>query len=137
MAKGSNVSTSAADTGEMTIISNALFGEDTGAERKPVKAAAARLFANGVSSVVWLGILLIAAAFGIVAYSWGQVADTINVGLQVPYLVSGGITALGLLVVGATLINAAVKRQDATARERQIQELRGVLEDIRSTISGR
>lgn len=131
--------TDVTETGEMTIISESLFPSEEleVVERKPVKAAATRLFANGVSTVVWLGVLCIAAAFGVIAYSWGQVADTINVGLQMPYIVSGGITALALIVVGATLINAAVKRQDATARERQIQELRTVLEDIRSTVSGR
>lgn len=125
------------DTQEMAALSDSLMSASAPEKRKPVKVAAARLFANGVSTVVWLGILLIAAAFGVLAFTWGRVAGTVNVGLQLPYLVSGGISALAMIVVGATLINAAVKRQDATSRERQITELKTVLEDIRSSVSGK
>ena len=133
------------ETGEMAVLSDALFSSDdvvTPLEmvaverRKPAKAAAARLFANGVTTVVWIGIALVGAGFGVLAFTWGRVANTVNVGLQLPYVVSGGISSIALIVVGATLINAAVKRQDATARERQISELRTVLEDIRSSVSG-
>lgn len=128
------------ETQEMSTISESLFTSDAEQEvvtRQPVKAAATRLFANGVSTVVWIGVLLIGAGFGVLAFTWGKVADTINVGLQMPYVVSGGISALALIVVGATLINAAVKRQDAGSRERQLFELRTVLEDIRSSVDGR
>lgn len=95
------------------------------------------LLAGGVNSIVWVGVAFIGVAFLILAFTWGRVANTVNVGLQMPYLVSGGITALGLIVVGATLINAAVKRQDAARRESQIAELRYVLEDIRSVVEGK
>lgn len=106
---------------------------DTQAKTSRVKL----LLAGGVNSVVWVGVAFIGLAFLILAFTWGRVANTVNVGLQMPYLVSGGITALGLIVVGATLINAAVKRQDAARRESQIAELRYVLEDIRSVVEGK
>lgn len=113
------------------------LASDTSADDRVKASRAKLLLAGGVNSIVWAGVVLIGLAFVLIAYTWGRVANTVNVGLQMPYVISGGITSLALIVVGATLINAAVKRQDASRREAQIAELRYVLEDIRSAVDGK
>lgn len=121
----------------MTTESLEILHSDLSADAHPKSSRVKLLLAGGVNAIVWFGVVLIGLAFLVLAFTWGRVANTVNVGLQMPYLVSGGITALGMIVVGATLINAAVKRQDAARRESQIAELRYVLEDIRSAVEGK
>lgn len=72
---------------------------------------------------VYLGVTLIVAGFATIAYTWGRVAGLGSVPLQLPYLVSGGLTAIGLILVGLTVVNIAVLQRDAEARERQVNRL--------------
>ena len=81
---------------------------------------------------VWAGVVLCAAGFGLLVYTWGRVAGLLNVALQLPYVVSGGFTAIGLILVGLALVNIASKRQDAAERSRQLSELRELLSEMRS-----
>lgn len=85
--------------------------------------------------LTYLGILVVTAGFVVVLVTWGIVAGMTAVPLQLPYLLSGGLTGLGLIVVGVTLINVNVKRQDAAARERQMGQLREVLGEIKSLLA--
>ena len=83
---------------------------------------------------IWAGVVLCAAGFVLIVYTWGRVAGLLNVGLQLPYIVSGGFTALGLILVGLTMVNVATKRQDAVERTRQLTELRELLAEMRSAL---
>ena len=91
---------------------------------------------RGAGLGVWIGLLVAAAGFGLIALTWGKTASLVDVAAQVPYLVSGGLTGLGLILVGVLLVNLAVKRRDARERERQQQELREALERLRAAIEG-
>src|SRR5213078_3689747 len=83
---------------------------------------------------VWAGVALCAVGFGLLVYTWGRVAGLLNVALQLPYVVSGGFTSIGLILVGLTLVNVATKRQDAAERSRQLSELRELLSEMRSRL---
>jgi hypothetical protein len=48
-----------------------------------------------------------------------------------PYLISGGLAGLGMIMVGLTIINVAAKRRDAALREQQIQLLASALRELR------
>ena len=85
--------------------------------------------------LTYLGILVTAAGFVVILLAWGRVAGQTAVPLQMPYLLSGGLTGLGLILIGVTLINVNVKRQDAAARERQMGQLREVLGEIKSLLA--
>ena len=61
-------------------------------------------------------------------------AALLNVALQLPYIVSGGFTGLGLILVGLMVINVATKRQDSAERTRQLTELRELLAEMRSAL---
>lgn len=87
------------------------------------------------STVTYLGITITAAGFVLILYSWGKIAGQTSVPFQLPYLVSGGLTGLGLIMVGLTLVNIQAKRHDAAARERQITHVREILDQIQTVIS--
>jgi len=85
---------------------------------------------------VWLGLFLTAAGFGLIAYTWGKTAALTDVAAQVPYLVSGGLVGIGFILVGLLVVNIAVKRREALDRQRQLEELRDAVVQLRSAIEG-
>src|SRR5688500_15482826 len=89
-----------------------------------------------VGAGVWLGLLLVAGGFGMIAYTWGETAALLDVALQIPYLVSGGLSSLGLIMLGLLVINLAVKRREALDRQRQLEEVREALVRLRASIEG-
>jgi cytochrome c biogenesis protein CcdA len=89
-------------------------------------------FARTSKPGYYVGVGLIALGFSLIAYTWGRVAGTLSVALQLPYVISGGLTGLALVVVGATVISVATKRRDAALRARQLDELAQVLGQIAS-----
>ena len=78
----------------------------------------------------YIGIAVTAIGFVLLAVAWGGVAGEANVARQVPYLVSGGLVGIGLILVGLTIVNVAAKRRDSALRERQIQLLASALEQL-------
>jgi hypothetical protein len=83
---------------------------------------------------VAVGVVVIAAGFALISVAWAQVAGLTNVALQMPYLVSAGITAVALVMVGVLCVNLAVKRQDAAERRRQMEQLTEVLQELRQAL---
>ena len=87
-------------------------------------------------TITYVGIAVAAAGFAVIMYSWGEVAALTNVALQMPYLLSGGLVGLGLILAGLTLVNINAKRQDAAARERQLGQVREVLTEVKALLAG-
>lgn len=87
--------------------------------------------------LTWLGVVLCAVGFVLVAVAWGRSAGLTNVALQVPYVISAGFTGLGLVVVGVTLVSIDAKRADSAERTRQLRELRDVLADVHRRLEDR
>jgi hypothetical protein len=80
---------------------------------------------------IYAGLLLIGVGFASIGVTWGRVAGELQVALQLPYLVSGGLTGIGLVITGATMVNIAVKRRDAAKRTRQLEQLAELLRELR------
>jgi hypothetical protein len=74
-----------------------------------------------------LGIAYCIAGFVLIFLGWNGTASKDTETAQIPYIVSGGIAGLGLVVVGAALIVAHSLRTDRV-------ELRGAIEDLRAAI---
>jgi hypothetical protein len=74
-----------------------------------------------------LGIAYCIAGFVLIFLGWNGTASNDTETAQIPYIVSGGIAGLGLVVVGAALIVAHSLRTDRV-------ELRGAIEDLRAAI---
>ena len=90
-----------------------------------------------VGAGIWVGLLLVAGGFGLIAYTWSRTAALVDVAFQIPYLVSGGLTGIGLILVGLLVINLAAKRKEAFERQRQLDEVREALIRLRATIEGK
>jgi hypothetical protein len=74
-----------------------------------------------------LGIAYCIAGFVLIFLGWNGTASNDTETAQIPYIVSGGIAGLGLVVVGAALIVAHSLRTDRV-------ELRAAIEDLRAAI---
>ncbi len=86
---------------------------------------------------VWIGVVVAGIGFGLIGLAWGQVAGETQVYLQLPYVVSAGLTGLGLIMVGVTVVNVAAKRRDAVERDRQIDRLVSILEEVEHAVRER
>src|SRR3954467_1020139 len=83
----------------------------------------------------YVGIAVAALGFGLIFFAWSKVAGIAdNVALQMPYLVSGGLTGLGLVMVGVTIVNVAAKRRDSLLRQQQTELLADALHELRTAL---
>lgn len=82
----------------------------------------------------YLGIAVAAVGFAIIAVAWGRTAGETSVALQMPYLISGGLGGVGLILVGLTVINVAARRRDALLREQQTRLLADALGELGSAL---
>jgi hypothetical protein len=72
----------------------------------------------------------VALGFGLIAFTWWKVSEFTNSAQQIPYLVSGGLTGLGLVVVGAALLVVVTRGNDDKVREQQAEALVRALSDL-------
>jgi hypothetical protein len=77
-----------------------------------------------------LGIVYCVAGFFLIFLGWNGAASNDREPAQIPYLISGGIGGLGLVVVGSALIVAHSLRADRV-------ELRGAIDELRDAIAER
>ena len=109
---------------------------EVGPDREPRSSLLERVPALRPLSPVptYLGIAVAAIGFVLVLFAWGQSAGETNVALQIPYLISGGMVGLGVIMVGVTVVNVAAKRRDALLREQQTELLASALRELSSAL---
>jgi len=76
-----------------------------------------------------VGIVYALAGFVLIFLGWNGAASNDAVSAQIPYVISGGLAGLGLVVVGAGLMVAQSLRADRV-------ELRAALDDLRDAVAG-
>jgi hypothetical protein len=108
--------------------------EEVPPETKVGRTRRRRLWRGGAG--VWIGLVVTAAGFGLIAFTWGKTAALVNVAEQIPYLVSGGLSGLGLILLGLLVVNLSAKRREAAERARQLEEVRDALVQLRTAIEG-
>lgn len=86
--------------------------------------------------LTYAGVAITGLGFLLIGYSWSEVAAVTAVPLQLPYIVSGGFTGMGLILVGLTLINMQAKLRDAARRDRQLLQLQDLMDQIRVLLGG-
>jgi hypothetical protein len=74
-----------------------------------------------------LGVGFALAGFVFVFLGWNGAASTDRVPSQFPYLISGGLVGLCLVVIGAALIVAETGREDRDRLRAEIEELRAAI----------
>lgn len=78
-----------------------------------------------------LGWAVIIAGFVAIGAAWGGVQSTPVVAVQLSYMTSGGLTGLGLIVVGTGLLRA----DDQRAIREGVNELRDRIDDLEHDIN--
>lgn len=82
-----------------------------------------------------LGVGFALAGFILVFLGWNGAASSDRVPSQFPYLISGGLAGLCLVVVGAALIIAETGRDDRDRLRAEIEELRTAIGGMGSSSS--
>jgi hypothetical protein len=77
-----------------------------------------------------LGIGYCLAGIVLIFLGWNGAASYDRVTAQIPYLVSGGLAGLALVVLGASLLIVQSNRTDRAALQASVDELRGALERL-------
>lgn len=77
-----------------------------------------------------LGMAVVLAGAVVVFLGWNGAASYDRVPAQFPYLISGGVAGLALVVVGAALLVIDASRRDRAALQASVEDLRRVLEDL-------
>lgn len=75
-----------------------------------------------------LGLLFCIAGLAVIWAGWNGAASYNDIRKQFPYLVSGGIGGLALVVIGAALLIVQSQRADRVQLETNLAELRNILE---------
>jgi hypothetical protein len=104
------------------------------AARPAVATGLSRWLAPETPTLTYTGVITAAVGFVLIGVAWSQIAALTNVALQMPYLVSAGITGLALVMVGLLLINLGAKRQDGAARQRQTDALTDAVTQLRAAL---
>jgi hypothetical protein len=83
-----------------------------------------------------LAIGYILAGFLLVFLGWNGAASYDNVSAQIPYLVSGGLGGLALVVLGAGLMVAQSNRADRAALQSTLDDLRDAVDRMAAGAAG-
>ena len=75
-----------------------------------------------------LGLAFCVAGLGLIWAGWNGAATYNDIRKQFPYLISGGIAGLALVVIGVGLIVVQSQRADRVQLEANLVELRAILE---------
>ncbi len=97
-------------------------------------AGAQRLGGAAMTMGIWIGLVLAAAGLAAIVFTWREVAALTNVAQQMPYLVSGGISGLVLIIAGATVVDVAVRRRDSKERTEQLAQMTQALAEVRELL---
>lgn len=74
------------------------------------------------------GIALAVLGFLLLFLGWNGAASYDRVPAQVPYLISGGLAGLSVIVLAAALLTISAQRQDRTAMLNSLAEIREAVE---------
>ncbi|MFT5221993.1 MAG: hypothetical protein ACI867_000290 [Glaciecola sp.] len=77
-------------------------------------------------SPTYLGVVIVIAGLALLLVSWIGVSGEAQVHLQLPYLVSGGLTGLSLVMLGSLIINVATRRAEVAAQLRELRKLQEI-----------
>ena len=75
-----------------------------------------------------LGLLFCVAGLAVIWAGWNGAGSYNDIRKQFPYLISGGIAGLALVVIGAALLIIQSQRADRVQLEANLHELRQILE---------
>jgi hypothetical protein len=84
-----------------------------------------------------LGIGYCLAGIALILLGWNGAASYDRVESQMPYLISGGLAGLALVIIGAALLIVQAQRANRAALEASVTDLRDAIDRLIETSSGR
>jgi hypothetical protein len=83
----------------------------------------------------WIGLAAAGTGILLLALAWGQIAGETLVYRQLPYLASCAFPGIALIMTGVAIINATARHRDARERDRQIDQLVSLLDEVRANLA--
>jgi hypothetical protein len=120
-------------TSDLEIESPTVVATEPAASRRRVRVPV--WLRAGSPTLTYIGVAVAIIGFVLILVAWGRVAGETQVYLQIPYLVSAGLVGVGLVMVGLTIINVAAKQRDGADRDRQMDQLVSILDELKSTLA--
>jgi hypothetical protein len=108
--------------------------EPVGAEEQPVLVG---FLLRARPAAVYVAVAVVGIGFALIAMTWGLVAGTVEVARQLPYVISGGLSGLGLVIVGTGLLIIVIRSRESAARRAQYEELASLLRSSDTSSSTR
>jgi hypothetical protein len=84
---------------------------------------------------LYLGIGLAGLGFALIALAWNGAASFDHAPAQLPYLISGGLAGIGLIVVGVTVMAMQTMREQSAQRAAELARLEASLVELRSLLA--
>jgi NADH:ubiquinone oxidoreductase subunit 6 (subunit J) len=85
---------------------------------------------RGSPTIVYAGVVVILIGFVLILFAWARVAGLDSVPQQLPYVLSGGIVGLGLILCGLTAVNVGALHAAEAERARQLDRLANLVETL-------
>ncbi len=92
---------------------------------------------NHGSVAVIVGVLLLVIGGVLIGVAWDGAAELDYVQGQFPYLLSGAIPGLGLIVLGTAVLVLQTLRRDATERAAQLERLNAAVAELATLVGPR
>jgi len=86
-------------------------------------------------AATYVAIAVAVSGFILIAAAWDGAAERNFVPAQFPYLLSGGLVGLGLIVVGTMILVLQALKQDGLERAREIEQLRRSVLELTTLLS--
>jgi hypothetical protein len=83
----------------------------------------------------YAGILIAAVGFLVIALAWNGAASLDYFPGQFPFLISGGMTGIGLIIVGVTIMIIQTVRRDGQERTAQLDRLAATVTELKTRMS--
>jgi hypothetical protein len=83
----------------------------------------------------FIGLAIVLGGFVVIGLAWDGAAGENFVPAQFPYLISGGVTGIGLVILGLAIILVQTMRNDAVERDAQLARLEDRLTELQRVLS--
>jgi hypothetical protein len=81
-------------------------------------------------ATTYMGLGMIGVGFLFIFLAWNGAAEVDTPQQQIPYVISGGLTGLGLIVLGAAVLLLQDARKAWATQQERLEELRHTLERL-------
>lgn len=85
-------------------------------------------------TAIWTGVGVALMGFAVIGLAWNSASELDFIQGQFPYLVSGGLTGIGLIVVGVGVLLMEILRRDGAERAVQMERLASSLAQLSTTL---